>query len=71
MILLIRSKHCNILSVSLKYFTEIMQNVFISNRKEVYMKNNKRRIVSIAIVTILVLAMVVPVVVSALITVRG
>jgi len=35
------------------------------------MKNNKRRIVSIAIVTILVLAMVVPVVVSALITVRG
>lgn len=71
MILLIRCKHCNILSVSLKYFTEIMQNVFISNRKEVYMKNNKRRIVSIAIVTILVLAMVVPVVVSALITVRG
>lgn len=71
MILLIRRKHCNILSASLKYFTEIMQNVFISNRKEVYMKNNKRRIVSIAIVTILVLAMVVPVVVSALITVRG
>lgn len=71
MILLIRRKHCNILSVGLKYFTEIMQNVFISNRKEVYMKNNKRRIVSIAIVTILVLAMVVPVVVSALITVRG
>ena len=71
MILLIRRKHCNILFVSLKYFTEIMQNVFISNRKEVYMKNNKRRIVSIAIVTILVLAMVVPVVVSALVTVRG
>ena len=67
MILLIRRKHFNILSVSLKYFTEIMQNVFISNRKEVYMKNNKRRIVSIAIVTILVLAMVVPVVVSALV----
>lgn len=31
------------------------------------MKNNKRRIVSIAIVAILVLAMVVPVVVSALV----
>ena len=35
------------------------------------MNNNKRRIVSIAIVAILVLAMVVPVVVSALVTVRG
>ena len=31
------------------------------------MKNNKRRIISIAIVAILVLAMVVPVVVSALV----
>ena len=35
------------------------------------MKNNKRRIISIAIVAILVLATVVPVVVSALVTVRG
>lgn len=59
------------MTASLKYFTKIMQSIFISNRKEVYMKNNKRRIVSIAIVVILVLAMVVPVVVSALFTVRG